>query len=137
MTTCEAVLTLCFYALFLEKIFGKKYRNQAKLGKTRKLWYLFLYKFWPLVEFLRPYVSSCLATRETARIQSLLYQRLSPILNNDFGSKHKNLWIELLSSVVERFLVFTSYLSQICEKVLKKNWYILKPFSNSFCLNCD
>ena len=72
-------------------------------------------------EFLRPYVSSCLATREIARIQSLLHQRLSPILNNDFDSKHKNLGTELLASRVEMFLVSTSYLSQICEKVLKKN----------------
>ena len=42
-------------------------------------------------QFLTPYVSSCLAAREAARIQSLLYQRLSPILlvvNQNFhGSK--------------------------------------------------
>lgn len=31
-----------------DKIFGKKYENQAKLKKTRKLWYLLSPKFRPL-----------------------------------------------------------------------------------------
>ena len=32
-----------------EKIFGKKQENKAKLNKTRKFWYLFLLKVWPLL----------------------------------------------------------------------------------------
>ena len=76
---------------FLEKVFGTKQRNQAKLYRSRKLWYLFLGIFW----LLQPkfYFAKSLSTKYL-----VVWQLLKWIGYNAYYTRYQVLlciwWIE-------------------------------------------
>ena len=47
----EKIVTLQYLTIFIiaYKIYETKYRNEAKSGRNRKIWYLLLRSFWPLL----------------------------------------------------------------------------------------